>query len=621
MVQNQNDSLVKPKLGLMGAAMNAMALIAPGAFLWITFQLQAAATAPNGASVASDLWAGIALALVVCFLTALSYSELAKIYPEAGFASCTYFAEKAFLDSRKEKVSGPASMARVAKLTTGWAAHLFYWVYPGVMVAMMATLIGYIYNQFTGQSLTVANLTIIGVIFTVMTGYIAYRGVTGSTLTAIWINIIQWITLIIFTGLAIWYRIANPQHATQWAFSGGLDIIKIHSLQGILVQSTIAILILVGFESCTALAAETKDPQTTIPKAIIISLIVQGIFAYLFQYFSAGLMISEKLVSGSGASAVTGLSAAAVSSAPIGDLVKLIGNSLVPGLGFGLMITMAITVAIAVIGTTLSCMNTAMRVSAGMAEDRELPSSLSFIHTKYITPHVSLATLILVTSVVGAIGVRSVVGLIGITLASNLGTFILYGLTCIWTIVAFKGREDFNILKHSIIPVLGVIANVVMTIGILYLYIIGNADAKSEAKICFMIAGGWALISLIYIAVTTIRKTYHLKIVSGMIRPEQLNVVVQALKEDECILGMTVTKVKGFGRQKGIMSGDVDSGRISFIPKVRVDVVVKEWDVPQIMDVMSEAARTGNVGDGKIFVTDASEAMRIRTGETGVWAI
>ena len=621
MAQDINDSLVKPKLGLMGAAMNAMALIAPGAFLWITFQLQAAATSPNGASVASDLWAGIALALAVCFLTALSYSELAKIYPEAGFASCAYFAEKAFLDARKEKVSGPTSMARMAKLATGWAAHLFYWVYPGVMVAMMATLISYIYTQFTGHTLSVANLTIIGVIFTAVTGYIAYRGVTGSTLTAIWINIIQWVTLIIFTGLAIWYRLANPQHATQWAFSGGGDIIKIHSLQGILVQSTIAILILVGFESCTALAAETREPEKTIPKAIIISLIVQGLFAYLFQYFGASFMISEKLVSGSGASAVTGMAAAAASSAPIGDLAKLIGNSLVPGFGFGLMITMAITVGIAVIGTTLSCMNTAMRVSAGMAADRELPSSLGFIHTKYITPHVSLATLILVTSVIAAVGIRSVVGLIGITLASNLGTFILYGLTCIWTIVAFKGRKDFNILKHGIIPVVGIVANIVMTIGILYLYIIGNADAKAEAKICFMIAGGWALVSLIYIAVTTVRKTYRLKIVSGMIRPEQLNVVVAALKEDDCILGMTVTKVKGFGRQKGSLSKDSDPDRITFIPKLRVDVVVKEWDVPQIMDIISEAVRTGSVGDGKIFVTDASEAMRIRTGETGVWAI
>jgi len=489
------------------------------------------------------------------------------------------------------------------------------------MVAMMATLIGYIYTQFTGHTLSILNLTVIGVIFTVVTGYIAYRGVTGSTVVSIWINVIQWVTLIIFTALAIWYRVANPQHATQWAFSGGWDIIKIHSLQGMLVQSTIAILILVGFESCTALAAETKEPEKTIPKAIIISLVVQGLFAYLFQYFGAGFMISEKLVSGSGASAVTGMAAAAASSAPIGDLSKLIGNSLVPGLGFGLMITMAITVGIAVIGTTLSCMNTAMRVSAGMAADRELPSSLSFIHTKYITPHVSLAALILVTSVIAAVGIRSVVGLIGITLASNLGTFILYGLTCIWTIVAFKGRKDFNILKHGIIPASGIIANIVMTIGILYLYIIGNADAKAEAMICFMIAGGWALISVIYIAVTTVRKTYRLKIVSGMIRPEQLNVVVAALKEDDCILGMTVAKVKGFGRQKGSLNKDADPDRITFIPKVRVDVVVKEWDVPQIMDIISEAVRTGNIGDGKIFVTDASEAMRIRTGETGVWAI
>src|SRR4051812_25624557 len=89
---------IVPTLGLLGATVNAMALIAPGAFLWITYQLQAAATAPNGASVANDIWAGIVVALGVAFLTAFPYSELAKIYPEAGFASCAYFAEKAFLD-------------------------------------------------------------------------------------------------------------------------------------------------------------------------------------------------------------------------------------------------------------------------------------------------------------------------------------------------------------------------------------------------------------------------------------------------------------------------------------------------------------------------------------------
>ncbi|MGA2554220.1 MAG: APC family permease, partial [Smithella sp.] len=96
-IEAKSSPLVKPTLGLMGATMNAMALIAPGAFLWITYQMQAAATAPNGTSVASDIWAGIVVALIIAFLTALSYSQLAKIYPEAGFASVTYFAEKAFL--------------------------------------------------------------------------------------------------------------------------------------------------------------------------------------------------------------------------------------------------------------------------------------------------------------------------------------------------------------------------------------------------------------------------------------------------------------------------------------------------------------------------------------------
>src|SRR5438094_836457 len=111
---------------------------APGALLWITYQLQAAATAPDGSSVASDMWAGIVLALILAFLTAYSYGELARIYPEAGFGSCYYFAEKAFIDREN---AAHHKWARLAKIVTGWAAHLFYWVYPGVMVAFMATLV------------------------------------------------------------------------------------------------------------------------------------------------------------------------------------------------------------------------------------------------------------------------------------------------------------------------------------------------------------------------------------------------------------------------------------------------------------------------------------------------
>ena len=237
--------------------------------------------------------------------------------------------------------------------------------------------------------------------------------------------------LLIFSGLAIWYRVANPQHAATWSFTGAFDIIRPHSLMGVMVQSTIAILILVGFESCTALAAETKEPQKNIPKAIILALVIQGLFAYLFEYFCTGLMISDKLVGTAAGKAVMGLDAAAASSAPIGDLAKLLGDNLLGGIGFGLMITIAITVAIAIIGTTLSCMNTAVRISCAMAEDREFPELLGFMHGEFSTPHVAIWVLAIISSIIGGIGVWSVVGLTGITLASNLGTFILYGMTCL----------------------------------------------------------------------------------------------------------------------------------------------------------------------------------------------
>jgi amino acid transporter len=632
MSQNEKSVQVVPTLGLMGAAMNAMALIAPGAFLWITYQLQAAATDPSGVSAATDMWAGILVALVLAFLTAFSYAELARIYPEAGFASCAYFAEKAFLDSRKEKRATPTSLARLSKLLTGWAAHLFYWVYPGVMVAMMATLIGYIYNSVTGHTLSNPTLTFIGVIFAFAVGYIAYKGVTGSTLTNIWINIIQWVALAVFSGLAIWYRVSNPEHVTNWAFSGGFDIIKFHSIKAVLVQSTIAILILVGFESATAMSAETKEPSKNIPKAIIIALFVQGVLAYLFEYFAANLMVSDKLTgtvttaatatTAAVTTVVTGMSAMAASSAPIGDMSRLLGDHLLGGIGFGLMITMSITVAIAVIGTTLSCMNTAVRVTNGLAADRELPDFLSFLHPKNRTPHTTIWVLVVVSSIIAAIGIQSVVGLTGITLASNFGTFVLYGLVCVWTIIAFKDRADFNVLKHRIIPIAGLILNLLMLVGIIYLNVTGTADNKTEAQICFYIAGGFALVSFLYVMMTTVTKNYSMKMITAMIRPEKLGVLVAVLKEEALVHGMTVTKVKGFGRTYGKIDPDEDvETKISFIPKARVDIVVNDWDVPHVLSIMKDVLKTGKSGDGKIFVVDAKEALRVSTGETGIDAM
>src|SRR6201990_3627475 len=127
----------KPPLGLTGLTVNAMALIAPGAFLWLTFAQQCLYGQPM-AGIA--MWFGILGALVLCFARAISYAELAKLYPGAG--SSYFFAEQAFLSKSKAY-----RFARIAKFMVGWASHLYYWIYPGVMVAVTAILFGYLAGQ------------------------------------------------------------------------------------------------------------------------------------------------------------------------------------------------------------------------------------------------------------------------------------------------------------------------------------------------------------------------------------------------------------------------------------------------------------------------------------------
>lgn len=112
-----------------------------------------------------------------------------------------------------------------------------------------------------------------------------------------------------------------------------------------------------------------------------------------------------------------------------------------------------------------------------------------------------------------------------------------------------------------------------------------------------------------------------MKKVDLIIRPHKLEEVKEALTAVG-VQGMTVTEVKGFGRQKGkteMYRGSEYS--ISFIPKVRLEVLVPDTKVEQTMKAASEAARTGRIGDGKILVTEVMDVMRIRTGETGEAAI
>ena len=112
-----------------------------------------------------------------------------------------------------------------------------------------------------------------------------------------------------------------------------------------------------------------------------------------------------------------------------------------------------------------------------------------------------------------------------------------------------------------------------------------------------------------------------MKKVEAIIKPFKLDEVKEGLSEIG-IHGMTVTEIKGFGRTGG--KKEVYRGSayvVDFVPKVRVEIIVADDDVRQVVNTIMESARTGRIGDGKIFVTPVDEVIRIRTGETGEDAI
>lgn len=112
-----------------------------------------------------------------------------------------------------------------------------------------------------------------------------------------------------------------------------------------------------------------------------------------------------------------------------------------------------------------------------------------------------------------------------------------------------------------------------------------------------------------------------MKLVSSIIKPFKLDDVREALS-DIGVKGITVTEVKGFGRQKG--HTELYRGAeyvVDFLPKVKIEAAVDDDSVDQVIEAISNAAKTGKIGDGKIFVSDLCQVIRIRTGETGSEAL
>ncbi len=571
---------MKPTLGLTGLTMNAMALIAPGAFLWLTFFIQAT-TGVTGPA----MWAGILLALLLCLATAVCYAEMAKLYPGTG--SSYYFAEQSFLNH--EKVW---RYARLSKFIVGWGSHLYYWIYPGVMVAVMGILCGYLAGTIWPNFMSASNpgpafMMVIAVVFSFAVAYIGHRGVNGSTSVNIAINVIQIAALVLFAVLALGYRLNHPPGSVAFQFdaqtsasysyefavttatvngqstdtivrnadgvpqpkldaegkpvpyhisyptsdsSGNFlshenagSVIKPHNWGWTFVQATVAILILVGFESVTAMGGEAKNPKRDVPIAVITSLLVQGAFCYLFEYFAANYFLNSGYT----------MQSAAGSAAPIGDMMIMVGDALLgPGRGRIFMLAEAFTVFLAIIGTTLSCMNTAARVTYAMGKDQEVPEHFGLLHSKNLTPHRALWTLAIISAVVGCLGVVWAFGdagaptdasiaalphgfwssfgytthdkmaalpnsLLTVTLASNFGTFLLYMLSCITCIVAYHKHPKFSMLKHFLIPIFGLLAN----LACMVFYLVGpfmGYGTKKEPFLALGIAAVWAIYGGIY---------------------------------------------------------------------------------------------------------------------------
>src|ERR1700680_1236603 len=527
-----------PTLGLTGVTVNAMALIAPGAFLWITFVQQAGYAFPSGMA----MWAGIFVALMLAYATALSYSELAKLYPGAG--SSYLFAEQAFLNT-----THAYRFSRIAKFVIGWASHLYYWVYPAVMVATMGVMIGYIVGNMAPSVINASVpgpvfMALVAVIFSFAVAYIAFQGVNGSTMVNLGINIIQIAALLFFSALAIAYRLSHPAGSTGLALDANgntiaatlaysltgpnpahpnaLSVISPHRFDWVMLQATIAILLLVGFESVTALGEEAKNPKRDIPRGVLLSLTIQGLFCYMFEYFAANYFMSSAY----------SMADAKGSAAPLGDMMTIIGNALLGGHGQAFMMLEALTVFLALIGTTLSCINTGARVTYAMGRDEEVPEHFGLLHGKNLTPHRAIWVLATISAVIGAyaalfyfaggsapddktiatlphniwysMGMSSNAslsalpnGLLLVTLTSNFGTFLLYGLTNIVCIVAYSERHEFHGFKHMVVPIFGAVAN----FACLAFYVIGPLEGLGSVKEPLMavaISAIWGIYGGIY---------------------------------------------------------------------------------------------------------------------------
>jgi Na+/phosphate symporter len=126
---------------------------------------------------------------------------------------------------------------------------------------------------------------------------------------------------------------------------------------------------------------------------------------------------------------------------------------------------------------------------------------LGFLHSAYATPHTAVLAISVVSAAIGGFGVLSVTNLLAITFLSNIGTFILYGMTNLVALVAFLRHPQRNAFTHIVVPILGAIANMAMLVTVIYLGVVGGGDTKTAALMSIIGAAMWLVIGIGYVIV------------------------------------------------------------------------------------------------------------------------
>ncbi len=336
-------------LGLTGITSNARTLLAPAASAWILLSTQCVT-----GTAAADIFCGVLLALAISIAAALAHSRLAASVPATGPAY--FYVLQAF--AARTGAPGPLRLLLLA------ASYLYYFLYPALIFAATTLLATYLTTQFFPIVNALPFALVFCVVFAMFITFVASRGVAGSSQIHTVINILQITLLLLFSFIAIVYRLRNsldpiPITENHQYFRDAADILRPHALSSILLQAALALGLFTGFEST---ATATPRFSARIRRTLLVVLLVQGVFCYLFQYFAIEYAFTPKF----------GIVDASHSLAPLADMTQIIA---VPFFGtisgaWWFMFLQAAIVFLALVGIALSALTNASRVAYALKPAR-----------------------------------------------------------------------------------------------------------------------------------------------------------------------------------------------------------------------------------------------------------